>query len=389
MKARFRRALAAGLLTVLAVGGAGGWAAADGQRAVTGPPPGTAAWVADTTLGVRLPEPGRASAAEVAGFFDGLPPAQQRALAVRHPLVVGNLDGAPYRLRYLANSLALQEERQHELARAADPALPERDRKAAAARAARYAELGSGRQILAFDPRGRGQYAQVFGELEQAERTVVVVPGSDIDLMTGDRASAHYGTPGGAAEALRAASGERLAVVAWTGYTTPVKVGLDAAGSRLAEAGAARLSAFLDGLTPVTGPVTLVCHSYGTAVCGLADPKPEQVRGVVALGSPGMDVAGADALRVPLWVVKRNAEDWIDKVPNVSLFGLGHGADPDQPSYGARLVSSTGSHGHSGYLVPGTASLANTTAIALGEDARVDCAADSPACRSAAATATA
>ncbi|MFJ8041409.1 alpha/beta hydrolase [Kitasatospora sp. NPDC096147] len=383
MKARWRRALAGGLLAVLAVGGAGGWAAADGQSAVTGPPPGTAAWVADTTLGLRLPEPGRATAGEVAEFFAGLPQAQQRALAVRHPLVVGNLDGAPYRLRYLANSLALQEERRHELARAADGTLPERDRKSAAARAARYAELGGGqRQILAFDPRGRGQYAEVFGELGRAERTAVVVPGSDIDLMTGDRASAHYGTPGGAAEALRSASGERLAVVAWTGYTTPVKVGLDAATSELAEAGAVRLSAFLAGLTPVTGPVTLVCHSYGTAVCGLADPRPEQVRGVVALGSPGMDVAGADALRVPLWVVKRNAEDWIAKVPNVSLFGLGHGADPDEPAYGARLVSSTGSHGHSGYLVPGTASLANTTAIALGEDARIECAADGPACTS-------
>jgi hypothetical protein len=380
MRARFRRALAGGLLAVLAVGGAGGWAAADGQQAVTGPPPGSAAWVADTTLGLRLPEPGRAGAGEVADFFAGLPQAQQRALAVRHPLVVGNLDGAPVALRYLANSLALREERDRELAVAADPALPERDRTAARAKAERYAAL-TGRQLLAFDPRGRGQLAEVFGDLAGAARTVVIVPGSDIDLMTADRASSPYGTPTGMAKALRAQAGDRLAVVAWTGYTTPVKVGLDAATARLARAGAPRLSSFLDGLVPTTGPVTVLCHSYGTAVCSLADLGPGQATGIVAVGSPGMDVDRAADLRVPVWVAQRNDEDWIDRVPNVSFLGLGHGADPDEPAFGARVVSSAGSHGHSGYFAPGTTSLANLAAISLGEGSRIQCTVTSKECR--------
>lgn len=380
MRARFRRALAGGMLAVLAVGGAGGWAAADGQQAVTGPPPGSAAWVADTTLGVPLPQPGKAGAAEVAEFFADLPSAQQRALAVRHPLVVGNLDGAPFQLRYFAISLALHEERDRELAVAADTALPERDRAAARAKAERYAAL-TGRQLLAFDPRGRGQLAEVFGDLAHAERTAVLVPGSDIDLMSADRASARFGTPTGMAEALRAQSGDRLAVVAWTGYTTPVKVGLDAATARLARAGATRLSHFLDGLVPTTGPVTVLCHSYGTAVCSLADLGPEQATGIVALGSPGMGVDHATDLRVPVWVAQRNAEDWIDQVPNVSFLGLGHGADPDEPAFGARVVSSAGSHGHSGYFAPGTTSLANFAAIALGQDSQVQCAATGKECR--------
>ncbi|WP_457029755.1 alpha/beta hydrolase [Kitasatospora sp. P5_F3] len=375
MRARFRRALAGGLLAVLAVGGAGGWAAADGQQAITGPPPGSAAWAADTTLGLRLPEPGRAGAAEVAAFFGGLPQAQQRALAVRHPLVVGNLDGTPYALRYFANSLALREERERELAVAADSTLPERDRAAARAKADRYAAL-TGRQLLAFDPRGRGQLAEVFGDLAAAERTAVIVPGSDIDLMTVDRASAPYGTPTGMAKALRAQAGDRLAVVAWTGYTTPVKVGLDAATARLAQAGAPRLSRFLDGLVPTTGPVTVLCHSYGTAVCSLAGLGPEQVTGLVAIGSPGMDVDRAADLRVPVWVAQRNDEDWIGQVPNVSFLGLGHGADPEDPAFGARAVASTGSHGHSGYFAPGTASLANFAAISLGRTDQVTSAAD-------------
>ncbi|WP_405017276.1 alpha/beta hydrolase family protein [Kitasatospora sp. NBC_00070] len=379
MRARFGRALAGGLLAVLAVGGAGGWAAADGQRAVTGPPPGSAAWVADATLGLRLPEPGRADAAEVAAFFAGLPQAQQRALAVRHPLVVGNLDGAPFALRYFANALALREERDRELAVAADGTLPERDRAAARGKADRYAAL-TGRQLLAFDPRGRGQLAEVFGDLARAKRTAVIVPGADIDLMTVDRTSSPYGTPTGMARALRDRAGDRLAVVAWTGYTTPVKVGLDAATARLARAGAPRLSHFLSGLAPTTGPVTVLCHSYGTAVCSLADLGPEQATGIVAIGSPGMDVDRAADLRVPVWVAQRNAEDWIDQVPNVSFLGLGHGADPEDPAFGARTVASAGSHGHSGYFAPGTASLANFAAIALGRTDQVTCAPGRDAC---------
>ncbi|MFF2328904.1 hypothetical protein [Streptomyces sp. NPDC058103] len=41
-------------------------------------------------------------------FFRGLTAAQQQALAVRHPLVVGNPDGVPVALRYRANARSLQ-----------------------------------------------------------------------------------------------------------------------------------------------------------------------------------------------------------------------------------------------------------------------------------------
>ncbi|WP_030061125.1 MULTISPECIES: alpha/beta hydrolase [Streptomyces] len=370
---RFRagRALAAAAVALAVVLGAGGWAA-DTQTPLTGPPPGSAAWTADTSLGLRPPDPATATPARVASFFAGLTQAQQDALATRHPLVVGNLDGAPVALRYRANALALAAERTRELARATDPALTPQDHEAARTRAERYRTLlDGGRQILAFDPRGRGQAAEVYGDLATARRTAVIVPGSDIDLLRFDRASDPYGAPAGMARALYQATDRQTAVIAWAGYTTPVGLGLDAATEDLARAGATRLTRLLDGLAVSTrpqAPPTVFCHSYGSVVCGLARPTPAQASGLVVLGSPGMGVdSAADLDRgVPLWATARNGSDWIGYVPGVRLLGLGHGADPTAPGFGARPLPATGSHGHTGYFAPGTASLAAYAAVALG-----------------------
>ncbi|MEV4616263.1 alpha/beta hydrolase [Kitasatospora sp. NPDC049258] len=379
---RFRRTLAAAVLAATAVLGMGASAAAAGQRAVTGPPPGTAAWRADTVLGVRLPDPASAAPAEVAAFLAALTPAQREALAVRHPLVVGNLDGAPFELRYRANALALAQEHRAAAAAAADQRLSSSARAAARARAERYASL-AGRQILAFDPRGRGQVAEVFGDLAQGRRTAVVVPGSDIDLMTFDRARDAGGTPAGMARALRAATGDQVAVVAWAGYTTPVGLGLDAATADLAVAGGERLARFLTGLAERTGPATVFCHSYGSVVCARAGLGPEQAAGLVVLGSPGMETDRATELRVPVWAAERGEADWIGEVPHLSVLGLGHGADPTGPGFGARLLSSAGSHGHTGYFAAGTASLANFAALATGDLTAVRCATANRECQDA------
>lgn len=59
--------------------------------------------------------------------------------------------------------------------------------------------------------------------------------------------------------------------------------------------------------------------------------------------------------------------DWISDVPNLRLAGLGHGADPTSAAFGARTVPAADVHGHTGYLVPGTQSLAAFAAIAKGE----------------------
>ncbi|MEU7551492.1 alpha/beta hydrolase [Streptomyces sp. NPDC044571] len=342
---RFGRTLVAAALAVTVVAGTAGWAAGDRREAVTGPPPGAAAWRADAS-GPALPDPASARPHDVARFFAGLDRARKRDLMRRHPLVVGNLDGAPVALRYEANRQAIL-----------------------ATGETRYASLASpGRQVLAFDPRGRGQVAEVFGDLERAARVSVIVPGSDSDATGHDAPRAAHTGPAGMARSLRASAGADTAVVAWTGYTTPVGVGLDAAGGRLAEAGAVRLARFTEGLDAVGAPdPVLFCHSYGSVVCGLA-ARHTDATDLVVLGSPGMRAGSAAALhtRARVWAA-RGPSDWIADVPNVEFAGIGHGADPASPAFGARRVPAADVRGHTGYFAPGTQSLTAFTALAKGE----------------------
>ncbi|MBT2448827.1 hypothetical protein J7F03_17360 [Streptomyces sp. ISL-43] len=343
---RFARTLVTAALAATVAGGTAGWASADTQTAVTGPPPGTAAWRADTVSGQPLPDPARATPREVARFFAGLDEGRARSLVRSHPLVAGNLDGAPLPLRYEANRLAV-------LASGED----------------RFASLGApGRQILAFDPRGRGTVAEVFGDLERAAHVSVIVPGSDNDATTYDRPRAPHTGPAGMARALRAASSDSTAVIAWTGYTTPVGVGLDAAQGRLAQAGAVRLARLTQGLNAVGAPdPVLFCHSYGSVVCGLA-ARDTDATDIVAFGSPGMraDTAAGLHTTARVWAA-RGPSDWISDVPNVEFAGLGHGADPTSAAFGARPVPAADVAGHTGYLTPGTQSLKAFAAIATGE----------------------
>ncbi|SCE18566.1 alpha/beta hydrolase [Streptomyces sp. DvalAA-19] len=345
---RYARTVAALALATSVVTGTAGWVSGDAQQALTGPPPGSASWRSDRTLGTELPDPERSTPAEVAAFFAGLGDRERQLLLVRHPSVVGNLDGAPLELRYRANALAL--------AASDDP---------------RYRSLAApGRQVLAFDPRGRGQVAEVFGELRTARRVSVVVPGSDNDAGTFDRKVAAYGAPPGMARTLHTAAGPGTAVIAWAGYTTPVGVGVDAATGRLAEAGAGRLERFTEGLIADGLPEPAVfCHSYGSVVCGLAAHR-LHATDLVVLGSPGMRADDVDALRTRarVWAAKA-PDDWIDDVPSVRFAGLGHGADPTDPAFGARRIPAYDTQGHAGYFAPGTESLRVFASIARGASA--------------------
>ncbi|MGV9311342.1 alpha/beta hydrolase [Streptomyces sp. NPDC003691] len=340
---RLRRGLVSVALAVAAVSGTAGWASGTAQEPVTGPPPGTDGWNADRSLGRALPDPRTAGPREVAAFFERLAPRQRQRLVERHPLVVGNLDGAPPETRYAANARAVRGTAYERLAR-------------------------DGRRILAFDPRGRGQVAEVHGDLARARHVAVIVPGADIDAGTFDRPGRGHRGPTGMAAALRAAAGGDTAVVLWTGYTTPVGIGVDAATGRLAEAGAPRLARFTRGLTAAgTARPSLFCHSYGSVVCGLAAEHAD-VSDIVALGSPGMRADSVRALRTEarVWAAK-DPTDWISRVPNVRVFGLGHGEDPTTAAFGARRIPAEKARGHDGYFAPGTDSLHAFAAITRGE----------------------
>ncbi|MFE0648074.1 alpha/beta hydrolase [Streptomyces sp. NPDC059534] len=322
---RFARTLTTVALVATAIAGTAGWASGNAQEAVTGAPAGTGAWRA-----AGLPDPERMDAAEVARYFASLSPVRQRELARIHPTVVGNLDGAPLELRYAANGRFGKGE-------------------------------FDGARVLARDPRGRGQVTLVYGDLATAEHVAVIVPGSDVD-------AGHVRPLADMATALRRATGGRTAVVAWVGYTTPVGVGLDAATGRLAEAGADRLTRFTDGLAAVgAAEPSVFCHSYGSVVCGLA-ARDLKAKDLVVFGSPGMraeNVAGLGT-SARVWAAK-DPTDWIDRIPNVQVAGLGHGTDPTDPEFGARRIPADDATGHGGYFAPGTGSLRAFAAIAEGD----------------------
>uniref|UniRef100_A0AAU2K308 Alpha/beta hydrolase family protein n=1 Tax=Streptomyces sp. NBC_00049 TaxID=2903617 RepID=A0AAU2K308_9ACTN len=345
------------------------------------------AWAKARIDGRPVP-PADAPVRTVARFFASLDGAQRARLADGYPLVVGNLDGAPITTRYRANLRGLEQAGRVEDARSRDVALTPADRAAATRRSHRFASLAEpGRQILAFDPTGGGQVAEVFGNLDRAERVSVIVPGVDTDLITFERSQRYFTAPVGMADSLygaqrAAAPDSRTAVIAWAGYTAPTGVGMDAATGHMAVDGAVRLRSLAVAL-PGDSSVALFCHSYGSVVCGVAARDlPERVTDVVVAGSPGMRAQNVEGLRTSarVWAM-RDEDDWIADVPHLEVGGLGHGADPVSPEFGARLLSSARARTHTGYFAPGTQSVDNFAKIGTGAFGSVVCATGDDACR--------
>ncbi|GAA3888357.1 alpha/beta hydrolase [Streptomyces sedi] len=344
-----------------------------------------AQWSQASLAGQPLPGP-EASAERVAAFFAALAPARAHELAERYPLVVGNLPGAPVPLRYEANRLAVEDAAAVEARRATDGGLSGDGRREARRRTHRLESLlEEGRQILAFDPSGRGRVAEVIGDLTEAERVSLVVPGVDTELLTFERTEGRWAAPAGMARALHAeeearAPGARTATIAWADYEAPRGLTMSAATAGSAEEGARRLLDTVRGL-PGGAEVALFCHSYGSVVCGLAaDELPRRVTDIAVTGSPGMRAARAADLGTSARVWAMRAEDdWIEGVPHVSLGPLGHGDDPVSPGFGALpLASDEG--GHDGYYLPGSASLRNLALVGNGEATPEGCAPEANDC---------
>ncbi|MFI8340110.1 alpha/beta hydrolase [Streptomyces sp. NPDC085639] len=365
-----------------------GWTAV--HRPEGGTPLRTAAlgaWAKAHIDGRPVP-PANAPARTVARFFAGLDGAQQARLVDGYPLVVGNLDGVPPAVRYRANLKGLEQARRVDEARSRDVALTPADRATATRRSHRFASLAEpGRQILVFDPTGDGRVAEVFGDLARAERVSVIVPGVDTDLLTFERTQRRLTSPVGMAESLYEAQrtaepDRRTAVIAWAGYTAPTGVGMDAATGRMAVDGAVLLKDLTTTL-PGDSSVALFCHSYGSVVCGVAAHElPRRVTDVVVAGSPGMRAENVAGLRTSarVWAT-RDEGDWIADVPHLEVGGLGHGADPVSPAFGARLLSSARARSHTGYFAPGTDSMDNFARIGTGAFGSVVCATGDDACR--------
>jgi hypothetical protein len=343
-----------------------------------------AAWLRASVGGHRLPRP-ESRPSVISHFFATLTSAQRVRLAERYPLVVGNLDGAPIPLRYRANRISLAKSLYAERLRARTADLTDKGKRRSEHRMERLESLlDEGRQILSFDPTGRGRVAEVLGDLTAARRISVVVPGVDTDLLSFERDEKPWRAPAGMARALYGAAREAsprtpMAVVAWADYRTPIGLGMDAATGNLAGDGADRLSRMVSAL-PERAETALFCHSYGSVVCGMAAPGlPEgRVSDIAVAGSPGMRAERAADLHTSarVWAA-RDPGDWIADVPHLEFAGIGHGADPVSPAFGARVVASGGAEGHAGYFALGTASLSNFARVAQGQYSAVACASGS------------
>jgi hypothetical protein len=217
--------------------------------------------------------------------------------------------------------------------------------------------------VLFFNPSGQGVAAMVIGNLATATRVAVLVPGSDTTLATFFSRGAS--SPGGGALALAAEARSlepraRLAIIAWLGYPAPAMLSPGVLTSGDAGLGAQALRPLVVALARHGDQVALLCHSYGSVVCGLAAPH-LPVTDIAVFGSPGMDASSVASLetKARVWAGLESS-DPIRFVPNIQLLGLGFGADPMSPGFGARIFA-TGDGGHSGYLDPGTVSLRNLT----------------------------
>ncbi|OAH11635.1 alpha/beta hydrolase [Streptomyces jeddahensis] len=237
-------------------------------------------------------------------------------------------------------------------------------------RAAALRELAApARRLLAFDGRGAGRAVEVFGDVARAGRIAVLVPGSDTSLDTYKRFRA-------GAVALHERLGRRAAVVAWLGYETPGTVSPEVLTSGRAQDAAPALRDFVRQLRGLNAHarVSLLCHSYGTVVCGSAAPG-LAVSDLVLFGSPGTGAASAADLHTTARVwAGRGRGDWIADVPHAraGLFGttVGFGTDPVSPGFGARVFAA-GDGGHSDYLKPGSKALDSIARIVLGDPPEV------------------
>ena len=234
--------------------------------------------------------------------------------------------------------------------------------------------------VLSADPHGHGRLVEVFGDVRRARHIAVIVPGVGWTgpLLRDERGAGRRHPTVQArsllAEMERSEPGTPAAVVVWLDYDPPAGLDADAARSDRAVEGAPRLVTFVDHLSH-SATVSVVCHSYGSVVCGHAASH-LHVSALVVVGSPGMDVWTRDGLHTSATVWAGIApDDPIGVVPHTRVDGFGHAADPTAPAFGARSLPVGAAHGHNGYLVPGTASLRAIAQIATGESTAVPSAA--------------
>jgi hypothetical protein len=224
-------------------------------------------------------------------------------------------------------------------------------------------------RLLAADPAGGRRVVEALGDVALADHVAVLVPGNGHHLgnyFAEDGPVAPRGRGQLLLDTMQAlAPDATCAVVVWVGYHAPEGLGAAAwiAPARAGAADLARLTHYL----PRTAHLTMVGHSYGSTVCGLAlaDSRADDC---VALGSPGMGVWSRRQLggHARLWAAQGES-DWIRFFPRVRLGSIGLGRSPLHPELGATRIGTGAITGHCAYYTPASESLLNIARIAVGQ----------------------
>lgn len=227
-----------------------------------------------------------------------------------------------------------------------------------------------GSTLLACDPPGQPRIVEAFGDIALADHIAVMVPGNGHHqgnyLRNADQPDSLRARAELMARTMHGlAPDARVAVVAWVGYRTPP--GLSAAVSNIPAHDGAPDLARLTHYLPRAAHITLIGHSYGTAVCGLALAT-ARATDCVALGSPGMGVWHRSEMGAGtrIWAAQ-GTSDWIRWFPRGRIGTLGLGRAPLHPAIGATRFATGAIEGHCSYYTPGSESLLNTARIAVGQ----------------------
>ena len=208
-------------------------------------------------------------------------------------------------------------------------------------------------KVLVFDPADDGRIAVVRGDLTTAKNVAVQVPGISNKLD-------NFGGLMDDGERLARVAGSDTAVVTWLGYDTPVGVaehgfnvrhlltdavnlGVEAGTDVMGQAGAHQLNGFvseIDNYRP-DARITVVGHSYGSLVTGLAARDGMPADELVFIGSPGTGVGHVSSFahdgHTPGVHVGQATTDYVSNGTDALLPGplTRYGVNPMSDLYGA------------------------------------------------------
>jgi hypothetical protein len=249
--------------------------------------------------------------------------------------------------------------------------------------------------LLRLDLAGDGRAVVALGDPDRSADVLTQVPGMTADLASynGELSRAERV----AERAAELAPATATSAVLWLDYDAPDFVD-EAASPRQAEAGAAGLTRFQDGLRAGhldrTAHQTVLGHSYGSLLVGSAAAQPGlQADDVVFVGSPGVGVDSAKELHAGQVWSTTSRSDVIQHLPEapsslvgdlaiaalspvpggLAVFGrpeddLWFGTNPSDPKFGAHVFASQPDGGHLGYWDRGGPALDAITEITVGRD---------------------